>query len=53
MASVTRMIWPPRDSTSFMLLSVFANNASRGRMTTTGTSSVIKAMGPCFSSPAG
>ncbi len=50
---MTTMMRPPRDSTSFRLESVFWKTASCGIRTTTGISSLMSAIGPCFISPAG
>ena len=52
-ASVTTMMRPPRDSTSFRFESDFWKSASCGISTTTGSSSLMSAIGPCFISPAG
>ncbi len=51
-ASEIKMIWPPRVATSCMLETVFSKSSSFGATTITGTFSSIRAMGPCFSSPA-
>ena len=52
-ASVTTMMRPPRDSTSFRLERVFWKTPSCGMSTTTGICSLMSAIGPCFISPAG
>ncbi len=51
-ASPMSTIRPPRAATSCMFETVFSNTASCGAMTMTGTLSSMRAIGPCFSSPA-
>jgi hypothetical protein len=48
-----KMTGPPRAMTSAVLETVFSKRASEGARTMTGVASSIRAMGPCFSSPAG
>jgi len=50
--SVTAIMRPLRDSTSFRFDIVFSKTLSLGIITTTGISSSISAIGPCFISPA-
>ena len=52
-SSVIRMILPPRAATSCMLEKVLPISSSDGATTITGISSSTRAIGPCFSSPAG
>ena len=50
---MTAMTIPERAFTSSMFESIFSNTPSSGAIATTGMSSSISAIGPCFISPAG
>ena len=51
-ASLNTMIWPPRAAASCRLDADFSNSGPDGTMAMTGTSLSMRAMGPCFISPA-
>ena len=51
-ASLNTMILPPRAAASCRLDAVFSNSGPEGTIAMTGTFGSIKAMGPCFISPA-
>ena len=48
-----QMTFPPRAFTSWMFDTTLSNTESCGAMNTTGISSSISAIGPCFISAAG
>ena len=51
--SLIKIIFAPLDKTSSTLLIVFSIKLSDGAITITGTPFSIRAIGPCFISPAG